>query len=179
MAGIDLKRYIDAVPDFPKPGILFRDIQPLLACPEAFEACIVALCWELRKKKITKIGGLDARGFLFGVAVASRLSLPFFMVRKGGKLPGENRRVSYDLEYGTAEVEIGEEAVRAGDLVALIDDLLATGGTLNAAARLVREAGAEVALCLTVIELTGLGGRALLERNPGSRIVSLIQYKGK
>jgi len=161
------------VPDFPKEGILFKDITPLLSDPKLFRSItdhLVAACQGLG---IQKIAGIEARGFLFGGAMADRLDIGFIPVRKKGKLPWKTESISYQLEYGEAELEIHTDAFQPGERVILIDDLLATGGTAAAAAQLVEKLGAEVVQIQFVIELAFLNGRAAL----GDRAVkSLLVY---
>ena len=155
---MDLKSYIRAIPDFPKPGILFRDISPLLANAEAMRRVIRG--WEDRyaDRAIDKVCGIESRGFLFGLPLALHLDCGFVPLRKAGKLPGATHRLDYSLEYGTASLEVQTDALTAGDKVVIVDDLLATGGTAAAAARLVEQAGATVEEIAFVIELEGIGG---------------------
>lgn len=149
------------IEDFPKPGILFKDISPLLATPKEMKQLITYLSgyW---KGKVHKIGGFDARGFIFGSLLSYEMNLPFFMLRKKGKLPGACNEVSYDLEYGSASLEVQADAVATGDKVLLIDDLLATGGTALAGCQLVERSGAEVVGVQFIIELGDLSGRKVL-----------------
>ncbi|XP_022624760.1 adenine phosphoribosyltransferase [Seriola dumerili] len=168
-------RHIRQFPDFPKKGILFRDICPILRDPAALTAVIDLFEEHARKnyKQVDLVIGLDARGFLFGPLLAQRLGVGFVLVRKKGKLPGATVSVAYDLEYGTAEAEIQEDAVAPGQKVLLIDDLLATGGTLFAACELMRKQQAEVLGCMVIIELKELNGSSKLK--PHS-VFSLLQY---
>src|SRR5882762_6605617 len=140
----ELRRAIRDIPDFPKPGILFRDISPILSKPELFRQVVDALAAEAEKPAPAKVVGIDARGFLFGAAVAYKLGLGFIPIRKKGKLPYKTIRYSYLLEYGKADMEIHVDAVREGEKVVLVDDLLATGGTSAAAVHLVQELGGKV-----------------------------------
>jgi adenine phosphoribosyltransferase len=156
---MDLAAYLRDVPDFPKPGILFKDITPMLASPEAMEHAIDRLA-AMDFGRVDKVAAIESRGFLFGVPLAMRLGLGFVPIRKPGKLPWKTNRVEYVLEYGTDAVEIHEDAVAAGERVLLVDDLLATGGTMGAAAELVEACGGEIAGCAFVIELAFLNGRA-------------------
>ena len=165
-ASIDLRRYVRDVPDFPKPGILFRDVTPLLGAREALPAAIEALAAPFRDAGVEQVLGIESRGFVLGAPVALALGAGFTMVRKKGKLPYETRSVTYDLEYGTDTVEMHTDAVRPGQRVLLVDDLIATGGTAAAAIQLARDAGAQVVGAAFLIELTGLGGRALLRVDP-------------
>lgn len=166
---------IRAFPDFPKKGILFRDICPLLKNPKALTAVIDLFEEHVRKNypEVELIVGLDARGFLFGPLLAQRLGIGFVLVRKKGKLPGTTVSVAYDLEYGKAEAEIQEDAVAPGQKVLLIDDLLATGGTLFAACELMKKLQAEVLGCMVVIELKELNG---IDKLKPQSVFSLVQY---
>ncbi|MFI1017044.1 adenine phosphoribosyltransferase [Streptomyces sp. NPDC020965] len=151
------------VPDYPQPGVVFKDITPLLADPEAFTALTDALVGLCVRHGATKIVGLEARGFILGAPVAVRAGLGFVPVRKAGKLPGVTLSQGYDLEYGSAEIEVHAEDLRPGDRVMVIDDVLATGGTAGAALELIRRGGAEVAGVSVLMELGFLGGRDRLE----------------
>ncbi|MFE0649836.1 adenine phosphoribosyltransferase [Streptomyces sp. NPDC059534] len=151
------------VPDYPKPGVLFKDITPLLADPEAFTALTDSLAGLCVAHGATKIVGLEARGFILAAPVAVRAGLGFIPVRKAGKLPGATLSQAYELEYGTAEIEVHAEDLAAGDRVMVIDDVLATGGTAGASIELIRRAGAEVAGVAVLMELSFLPGRARLE----------------
>lgn len=151
------------VPDFPEPGIVFKDITPLLADPEAFGALVdafVAYASGQGVGPVDKVVGIEARGFILGAPVANRLGVGFVPVRKKGKLPGATLEVSYALEYGTASIEVVRDAFTPGQRVLVVDDVLATGGTLEAALQLVRRAGAEIAGIALLMELTFLDGRA-------------------
>ncbi|MCZ9352614.1 adenine phosphoribosyltransferase [Streptomyces mutabilis] len=151
------------VADYPEPGVMFKDITPLLADPAAFAALTDALAEVARDTGATKVVGLEARGFILGAPVALRAGLGFIPVRKAGKLPGATLSQSYDLEYGSAEIEVHAEDLSAGDRVLVVDDVLATGGTAEASLELIRRAGAEVAGLAVLMELGFLGGRARLE----------------
>jgi adenine phosphoribosyltransferase len=164
---------IRAVPDFPKPGILFRDITPLLADPKAFHMVIDALVEQFMGQAVDAVVAIDSRGFIFGAPLASRLNTSFVPARKPGKLPAEKVSVAYALEYGQGSLEMHKDALSAGDKVVVIDDLLATGGTAAAAGELVVSQGAEVLAYAFVIELDGLDGRSKLEPAP---IVSLLHF---
>lgn len=159
MTSDDLRNAIRSIPDFPKPGILFRDISPILESAPHFRAAIDLLAAECDGLEPVKIVGLDARGFIFGAALAYRLGLGFVPVRKKGKLPFRTISHAYDLEYGSAEFEIHCDSILPGEKVVLVDDLLATGGTACAAVHLLRQLGANVLRALFVVELEGLGGR--------------------
>ncbi|XP_061404199.1 adenine phosphoribosyltransferase [Lethenteron reissneri] len=168
-------RRVGVVPDFPKPGILFRDVCPLLKDPEAFNATIELLEEKLQKHvgSVDLIAGLEARGFLFGPSLAARLGVGFIPLRKKGKLPGETVAVSYTLEYGQDVVEAQVGALKPGQNVVIVDDLIATGGTMAAASQLIQKLGGTVLQCLVVIELVELRGRELLEAD---MLQSLLQY---
>lgn len=169
---------IRRVPDFPKPGILFYDITGLMLNPEAFRETVNAFCEVIksRNSRVTAIAGLEARGFIFGGAIAERLGIPFVLVRKKGKLPGKTVSQDYALEYGTAEIEVHLSDIQAGDNIVLIDDLIATGGTLAAAKKLVEKCGAQVDCCLGVIGLPELNFAKALE---DTEVITLIDYQGK
>lgn len=171
MQPINLRDHIRAVPGFPKPGITFRDIGPLLGSPQAFQHAVNQL--GDGHEPFDMVAALDARGFLFGAPLALALNLPFAMVRKAGKLPGDTIRLAYSLEYGEAEIEIDPRAVPSGARVLLVDDVLATGGTMKAACKLIEQVGGIVAGCAFVIELEGLGGREALDGYP---IQSQLKY---
>ncbi|KES05152.1 adenine phosphoribosyltransferase [Streptomyces toyocaensis] len=151
------------VADYPEPGVMFKDITPLLADPAAFSALSDAFAGIARSTGATKIVGLEARGFILGAPVAVRAGLGFIPVRRAGKLPGATLSQAYDLEYGSAEIEVHAEDLRADDRVLVVDDVLATGGTAEASVQLIRRAGAEVAGLAVLMELGFLGGRARLE----------------
>jgi adenine phosphoribosyltransferase len=164
---------IREVPDFPKPGIGFKDITPILLDPPLFRETLDALAVWAGERHAHKIIGVDARGFLFAAPVADRLGVGLIPVRKPGKLPYETRTESYDLEYGSNALEIHVDAIARGERVVVVDDLLATGGTVDAATRLIRALGGEVAGAAFVVELGFLGGRALLE---GVDVMSLVRF---
>lgn len=170
----DLKPYIRDVPDWPVPGICFRDISTLLASPKAFRQACDSLVDRYRAAPPDRVLAIDARGFLFAGVLAHTLGLPLVPVRKAGKLPHHCLRVAYDLEYGHNELEIHRDAVSAGDRVVIIDDLLATGGTMAAAISLVQQLGAAVVEAACVIELDGLGGR---QRLAPVSVYTLVHYQ--
>ena len=172
--GIDLKRYIRDIPDWPKEGILFRDITPLLLNPMAFAAAVEALCADFTEAGIEYVAAVEARGFIFGSAVAEKLGAGFVPIRKKGKLPWRTESVSYDLEYGTDTLEVHSDAVESGGKVLMVDDLLATGGTMAAACELIEKIGGKVAGIAFLIELAGLQGR---EKIPGYKVASIISYE--
>ncbi|MGW3291237.1 adenine phosphoribosyltransferase [Streptomyces sp. NPDC001002] len=151
------------VPDYPEPGVLFKDITPLLADPAAFTALTDALAEIAERVGATKVVGLEARGFILGAPVAVRAGLGFIPVRKAGKLPGATLAQAYELEYGSAEIEVHAEDLSAGDRILIVDDVLATGGTAEASIRLIRRAGAEIAGLAVLMELGFLNGRSRLE----------------
>jgi adenine phosphoribosyltransferase len=163
---IDFRALIRDIPDFPKPGILFRDVTPLLGNGPAFRACIRQLCERLAPLRPQAIAGIESRGFIFGAAVAAELGVGFVPIRKPGKLPWKTRKESYALEYGTDAIEVHEDAVAPRTRVALVDDLLATGGTAGAAIKLLQGLGAQVVTATFVIELAVLQGRGRLGSVP-------------
>ena len=164
-------RYIRAVPDFPEPGILFRDITPLLAEPTAFAH---ALDWVAEHcRDAEAIVGVESRGFIIGAPIAQRLNLPFVPIRKAGKLPARTISRSYDLEYGSATIEMHSDALSSGSRIALVDDLLATGGTAEAAIQLILHTGAEIDKLAFLIELQALNGRDRLLPHP---VESMLTY---
>jgi adenine phosphoribosyltransferase len=168
-----LKSRIRSIPDFPKAGILFYDITTLLQEPTGFHAAIDSLAAPFVDRHIDLVVGIESRGFIFGAAVADRIGAGFSPVRKPGKLPSRTMRVSYDLEYGTDALEMHDDAVRTGQRVLIVDDLLATGGTAKATSDLVRRLGGEVHALAFLIELVALNGRRKLE---GERIHAILQY---
>ncbi len=159
---IDLSRFVRDVPDFPKPGILFRDITPLLASAQAFQAAVGAMAAPFRARAVDRVVGIEARGFLFGGAIARELGLGFVPVRKPGKLPGRTEKITYGLEYGSDGLEVQADAFAPGETALIVDDVLATGGTAAAASDLVERLGARVAGLSFFIELAALGGRSRL-----------------
>jgi len=170
---LDLRRYIRDIPDFPKPGILFRDVTPLLGDADALRAAVRALAEPFRRDGVSQVLGIESRGFTLGAPVALELSAGFALVRKQGKLPYATRSVTYDLEYGSDTVEMHVDAVQPGQKVLVVDDLIATGGTAAAAVALARDAGAVVVGCAFLIELAALGGRRRLAVD---RIHVLVSY---
>ena len=172
--GIDLKRYIRDIPDWPKKGILFRDITPLLLNPKAFKAAVDALCADFTEAGIEYVAAVEARGFIFGSAVAEKLGAGFVPIRKKGKLPWQTESVSYDLEYGTDTLEVHSDAIESSGKVLMVDDLLATGGTMAAACELIEKIGGTVAGIAFLIELAGLQGR---EKIADYKVASIISYE--
>jgi adenine phosphoribosyltransferase len=170
---MDLSKYIRDIPDFPKPGILFKDITPLLAVPEALQYTVDMLAEHYPVSSIDAVAAAEARGFLFAAPLALKLRKPLIPLRKPGKLPYQTHTLAYDLEYGQAELQIHIDAVTSGTRVLLIDDLLATGGTMEAGCRLVEKAGGKVVGCAFLIELTFLKGRERLTPHP---VFSLLRY---
>ncbi len=169
---MELMRFIRDVPDFPKPGILFKDITPLLAVPEAFQYVIDAFAEEFGDR-VNAVAAAEARGFLFAAPLALKLRIPLVPLRKPGKLPYRSHAVQYDLEYGSAELQVHIDAIQPGDRVLLIDDLLATGGTLEAGVKLIEKAGGQVAAIGCLVELKFLNGR---ERLRPHEVFTLITY---
>jgi adenine phosphoribosyltransferase len=159
---MDLKEHIRAIPDFPKPGILFYDISTLLGHPQAWRATVERLAEAIRPHRADLLVGIESRGFLVAAPLAFAIGCGFAMVRKKGKLPGATARFSYDLEYGTDTIEIQEDAISSGQRVIVVDDLLATGGTMQAAIALVQRQGGTVAAAACIIELAFLDGRRRL-----------------
>ena len=170
---MDLESCIRDIPDFPKPGIMFKDITPLLQNPEAFKEVVGLMAEALTRRDVDALVAVEARGFLFGAALAYSLGKPLVPVRKRGKLPYHTHSVTYSLEYGEDTMEMHTDAVVEGQRVVVVDDVLATGGTLAAACRLVEKAGAKVDCLALVVELAFLDGRKLLH---GRHIFSLIKY---
>jgi adenine phosphoribosyltransferase len=170
---MDLKQYIRDVPDFPEPGILFRDITPLLADPAAVAFVLDEMTAWAGARRPDAIVGIESRGFIMGMPIAARLSLPFVPVRKPGKLPAARMSVEYSLEYGQGQLDIHIDALAPGQRAVIVDDLLATGGTAQAACRLVELLGASVVGALFLVELQALGGRAKLA---GYDAHALIEY---
>jgi adenine phosphoribosyltransferase len=169
----NIRAAIRDVPDFPKPGILFKDIAPVLADPACFRSALDALEARWRPERIDAVCAVESRGFIFGAALADRLRCGFVPVRKPGKLPWRTRSVEYTLEYGTDSLEIHDDAFRAGARVLIVDDLLATGGTAQAAGRLVEMCGGEVAGFAFLVHLSFLGGLAKLGGKP---VQFLVEY---
>lgn len=169
----DLKGFIREVPDFPKPGILFYDITTLLKDPLALRMTVDRFVWQFASKQVDKVIGMESRGFMFGPMVAYNLNAGFVPVRKPGKLPAKAISETYDLEYGQDTLQMHEDAIEPGDRVLIVDDLIATGGTAAASAKLVEQRGGKVVGLGFVIELTFLSGRKKLD---GYEVLSLIRY---
>lgn len=170
---IDLKALIREIPDYPKPGILFYDLTTLLKDPVGFHSLVDRLCEQYIGTKVDIVAGIEARGFIFAPALAYRLNAGFVPVRKPKKLPGKTTSIIYQLEYGTDQLDIHEDAIKPGQTVLICDDLLATGGTAAATVKLVEQLGGQVAGAAFAVELTFLNGRAKL---PGLHVFSLLKY---
>ncbi len=170
---MDLKDHIRGIPDFPKPGILFYDISTLLRHPDAWQVAMGRLANQIRTHQPTLLAGIESRGFLVAAPLALKLGCGFVMLRKSGKLPGPVVGLDYALEYGTDRIEIQADAIEPGARVVVVDDLLATGGTMQAGISLLRQVGAEVPAAAALIELSFLGGRARL----GLPCISLVAYE--
>jgi adenine phosphoribosyltransferase len=170
-----IRETVRTVPDFPKPGIMFRDITPLLMDPVLCRDMVYAMADKFRDARVDKIAGIESRGFLFGFLLANHMNLPFVLVRKKGKLPADTVRFSYALEYGNAEIEMHKDSIVPGDHVLIHDDLLATGGTAGAAANLVESTGGVVAGFSFLIELSELAGVDSLRKHTGN-IYNLVAY---
>ena len=173
----ELASSIRSIPDYPKPGIIFRDITTLLGNPRAFRRAVDELVQPYAGLKIEKIAGMEARGFILGGAVAHQLSAGFVPIRKKGKLPHETVSIAYSLEYGVDEMEMHVDAVQPGEKVILVDDLIATGGTAVGAVQLLRQIGADVVSACFVIDLPDLGGRKKLEAM-GVDVRTLVEFSG-
>ena len=171
-APLDIRDYIRGIPDFPKPGILFYDISTLLAHADAWQVTMGRMAYQIGRHHPDLLAGIESRGFLVAAPLALKLGCGFAMVRKKGKLPGETVSYAYDLEYGTDTIEIQADAVKRGDRVIVLDDLLATGGTMRAAIDLFRKVGADVVAAATIIELRFLNGRSKLD----VPFISLVAY---
>jgi adenine phosphoribosyltransferase len=173
---MNLKSTIRTIPNFPKEGIMFRDITTLIENPDAFAYCIKKMQEEFKDKGITKIAGIESRGFVFGAALAKEMHLPFVLIRKKGKLPGETISQSYQLEYGEDEIEIHTSSICDQDNVLVVDDLIATGGTALAACELIEKVGATVAACSFVIDLPELKG---LEKLQKYQTYCMVEFEGE
>ncbi len=172
--GIELEKYIRNIPDWPKKGILFRDITPLLADPKALPAAIDALCAGFTGAEVEYVAAVEARGFIFGAAIAKKLGAGIGPIRKKGKLPFKTESISYDLEYGTDTLEVHSDAIESnGAKVLMVDDLLATGGTMTAACKLIEKIGGQVIGIVFLVELSELHGR---EKLAGYKVKSIICY---
>ena len=171
-----LEDYVRSIPDFPEPGIIFRDVTSILQDADGLRLAIDSIQEELKDVDVDVIVGTESRGFIFGVPVAYNLHKPFVPVRKKGKLPCKTISMDYDLEYGSATIEIHKDSIRPGQKVAIIDDLIATGGTVEAAAKMIESLGGQVVKIVFLMELAGLKGRERLKKYDVS---SVIRYDGK
>ena len=174
---MDLKEYIRSIPDYPKKGILFRDITTLIKNEKAFEETINQIIERSKKYEFTKIAAIESRGFVFASAISYILKKPFIMLRKKNKLPAEVHSVDFELEYGTATIEVHKDSMNENDSILIIDDLIATGGTAEAAAKLVEISNAEVSAFIFVINLFDLGGSDNLVKN-NYKVENLIEFPG-
>jgi adenine phosphoribosyltransferase len=174
---IDLSAAIRSIPDYPKPGIIFRDITTLLGDPVAFRQAVDELVKPYQGLGVDKIAGIEARGFILGGALAHQLGAGFVPIRKKGKLPHQTVRIAYSLEYGVDEMEMHADAVKPGERVILTDDLIATGGTAEGAVKLLRQQGAEIVSACFVIDLPDIGGRKKLEAL-GVEVRTLMEFSG-
>jgi adenine phosphoribosyltransferase len=176
----DLAAYIRDIPDFPKPGIIFKDITPMVGNHDALVAAADQLADLYRDTKVDAVAGIEARGFIFGPMLAERLGVGFIPVRKAGKLPYKKIARSYGLEYGKATIEVHSDAVAPGQRVLMVDDLLATGGTMAAACELIEDLGGEIAGCAFVVELAFLPGREKLKKyDDANTVKTLLTYNGE
>ena len=171
-----LEEYVRSIPDFPEPGIIFRDITTILQDPDGLHLAIQSMQDKLKDTEFDVVVGTESRGFIFGVPIAYNLHKAFVPVRKKGKLPCETVSMEYDLEYGSAVIEMHKDSIKPGQKVVLVDDLVATGGTIEAAIKLVEELGGEVVQVVFLMELAGLKGR---ERLKGYEVESVLCYDGK
>ena len=174
---MDLKKYIRSIPDYPKKGILFRDITTLIKNKNAFKECIDLMSKILNKLNYDKIAAVESRGFIFASPLAYNLSKPYILIRKKNKLPAETYSADFKLEYGNSTLEIHKDSISAKEKIIIVDDLIATGGTSEASAKLVEKCGGKVSGFIFVINLFDLGGKKLLERK-GYKTFSLINFPG-
>ena len=173
----DLRGSIRTIPDYPKPGIMFRDVTTLMGDARAFRTTIDLMVQPFAGVRIDKVAGIEARGFIIGGAIAHQLSIGFVPIRKKGKLPFKTIQQSYDLEYGTDTVEIHEDAVKPGENVLIVDDLIATGGTCEAGIKLIERLGGQIVGCSFIVDLPELGGRKRIE-GMGKNVLTLIDFDG-
>ena len=171
-----IEEYVRSIPDFPEPGIIFRDVTSILQDADGFALAVDSMQALLDGVEVDVIAGAESRGFLFGAPIAYNLHKPFVLIRKKGKLPCETIESSYELEYGSATIEMHKDSITPGQNVVLVDDLIATGGTIEATARMVEELGGKVVKIITLMELAGLNGR---ERLKDYDVASVICYEGK
>lgn len=172
----ELKNYIRNIPDFPKKGIIFRDITTLIENKQAFKKAVDLMVEPFKKAKIDKVAGVEARGFIFGGAIAYKLGAGFVPIRKKGKLPYKTKSITYNLEYGTDTLEVHEDAIKKGEKVLIVDDLLATGGTVKAVSELIENIGGEIVGIEFLIELVDLKGRQKLNKYP---TISFVEFEGE
>ena len=172
----DIRDYVRTIPDFPEEGVMFRDITTVIADADGLRLAVDSMQDAVKDVEFDVIAGAESRGFIFGTAIAYNLYKPMVLIRKKGKLPAETVSVDYDLEYGTATMEIHKDAIQPGQKVLIVDDLMATGGTAKAMIQLVEKLGGEVAGVLVLMELAGLNGRAFLDPY---KVYSVISYEGK
>lgn len=172
----EVEKYIRSIKDFPEEGIIFRDITTVIQDPKGLKLAVDAMVDKVKNLDFDVVVGLEARGFIFGMPIAYLLGKSFVLVRKKGKLPCETISESYDLEYGKAEIEIHTDSIKPGQKVVLVDDLIATGGTIEAVIKLIERLGGEVVDCLFLVELAGLKGR---ERLSNYNVDSVVAYEGK
>ncbi len=172
----NIEEYVLTIPDFPEPGIMFRDVTSVIEDPDGLKLAIDLMTESIKDLEFDVVVGAESRGFIFGMPMAYNLRKGFVPVRKKGKLPCETASMKYDLEYGSAEIEIHTRSIKPGDKVLVVDDLLATGGTAEAIVKLIEGLGGEVVCMSFLIELMGLDGRAKL---PGMRVESVLKYEGK
>ncbi|MDG2097323.1 MAG: adenine phosphoribosyltransferase [Paracoccaceae bacterium] len=177
MSKVPIKDYIRTIPDFPQKGIMFRDVTTLFLNSEGLKQAIDQMIEPYISQKIDKVAGLEARGFILGGAIADRLSLGFVPIRKAGKLPGQVISQDYELEYGSATMEIHKDCIEPGEKILLVDDLLATGGTAEAGIKLIEKLGGDIISCSFIIDLPELGGRKHLE-NMGFEVNALCEFEG-
>ena len=175
---MNLKDYIRSIPDYPKKGILFRDITTLIKDADAFEECINQIVERSKKYKIDKIAAIESRGFVFASAVSYLLKKPFILLRKKNKLPAKTHSIDFELEYGKATIEVHIDSIDKNDSILIVDDLIATGGTAEAAVKLMHKMNGEVIECCFVIDLPDIGGRARLE-NMGEKVFTLCEFEGE
>jgi len=174
---MDLKQYIRSIQDYPKKGILFRDITTLIKDKDAFKNCIDQMSKKLNELSYDKIAAIESRGFIFASPLSYNLSKPYVLLRKKNKLPAERYSVDFELEYGKSTLEVHKDSINANEKVVIVDDLLATGGTAEAAAKLVEKSGGKVSAFIFIINLFDLGGKKLLE-NKGYKTFSLVDFPG-
>ncbi|MGN0400332.1 MAG: adenine phosphoribosyltransferase [Blautia sp.] len=171
-----LEEYVRSIPDFPEPGIIFRDVTSILQDADGLKLAVDSMQALLEDVDVDVIVGAESRGFIFGAPIAYNLHKPLILIRKKGKLPCETIEASYDLEYGSATIEMHKDSIKPGQKVVIVDDLIATGGTIEAAAKLIEELGGEVVKIVFLMELEGLKGRERLSKYD---VASVIRYEGK